>query len=150
MTGVQTCALPISKIASSFGKIGTLLATIGFPGIHYDTKRDGNTIRHQIKHMAYYFIIGPGDTFERDGWDYIENMCDHSPTSELPESFAGLSGGPMWGLHFDVDEAAEQFKLTDFALLGISFYQTAIEGEQRKLRAHYIKSVYGSAWKHLD
>ncbi len=139
-----------SKISSSFGKIGTLLATIGFPGIHYDTKRDRNTIRHQIKHMAYYFIIGPGDTFERDGWDYIENMCDHSATSELPESFAGLSGGPMWGLHFDVDETNEQFKLTEFALLGISFYQTAIEGEQRKLRAHYIRSIYGSAWKYLD
>ncbi len=138
-----------SRIASSFGKTGTLLATIGFPGVHYNTEIDGNTIRHQIRHMAYYFINAPGDTFERDGWDYIENMCDHSPSSELPQSFAGMSGGPIWGLHFDVDETNEQFKLTGFALLGISFYQTAIANEQRKLRAHYIRSIYDLAWKDL-
>ncbi|HEY1718818.1 MAG TPA: hypothetical protein VGH42_11085, partial [Verrucomicrobiae bacterium] len=138
------------KIASSFGKLGTLLATIGFPGVHYNTKIDGNTIRHQIRHMAYYFIIGPGDVFERDGWDYIENMCDYSPSSELPASFAGMSGGPIWGLHFDVDEVNEQFKLTEFALLGVSFYQTAIENNERKLRAHYINSIYNLAWKNLD
>jgi hypothetical protein len=61
-----------------------------------------------------------------------------------------MSGGPIWGLHFDVDEANEQFKLKEFALLGISFYQTAIENEERKLRAHYIKSIYDLAWKGLD
>jgi hypothetical protein len=138
-----------SIIASSFGKLGTLLATIGFPGIHHNTEIDGNTIRHQIRHMAYYFINGPGDTFERDGWDYIENQCDYSPSSELPQSFAGLSGGPMWGLHFEVDEANEQFKLTEFALVGICFYQTAIEDEQRKLRAHYISSIYERIWTDL-
>lgn len=139
-----------SQIAASYGKLGTLLATIGFPGIHYNTKIDGNTIRHQIRHMAYYFINGPADTFERDGWDYIENMCDYGPSSELPLSFAGMSGGPMWGLHFDVDEKNEQFTLAGFALLGISFYETAIENDMRKLRAHYIKSIYDLAWRHLD
>ncbi len=138
-----------ATVVAKFGKIGTLLATIGFPGVHYDTKREGNTIRHQIKHMAYYFLIGPGDTFERDGWDYIENMCDCGPSSELPDSFAGVSGGPMWGLHFNVDEASEQFALTDFALLGTVFYQTPIQGEERKLRAHYIKSIYELAWSHM-
>jgi hypothetical protein len=135
------------KIVSSFGKAGTLLATIGFPGVHHNTVIDGNVIRHQIRHMAYYFINGPGDTFQKDGWDYIENMCDYSPSSELPKSFGGMSGGPMWALHFEVDEANEQFKLSDFALIGISFYQTAIENEQRKLRAHYIRSIYEVAWK---
>ena len=74
-------------------------------------------------------------------------MCDYSPSSELPKSFGGMSGGPMWALHFEVDEANEQFKLSDFALIGISFYQTAIENEQRKLRAHYIRSIYEVAWK---
>ncbi len=139
-----------TQIAARYGKLGTLLATIGFPGVHYDTKIDGNTIRHQIRHMAYYFINGPGDIFEREGWDYIENMCDYGPASELPSSFAGMSGGPMWGLHFDVDEKNERFKLTDFALLGISFYESAIENNMRKLRAHYVKSIYDLAWKHLD
>jgi hypothetical protein len=137
------------KIATSFGKLGTLLATIGFPGVHYDTKIDGNTIRHKIHHMAYYFILGPGDVFEQDGWDYIENQCDISPSSELPPSFKGMSGGPIWGLHFDVDEKNEQFKLTEFALLGISFLEIVIENKERKIRAHFIKSIYDLAWRNL-
>lgn len=136
---------PIS-VKQNFGKIGMLLATIGFPGVHYDTEIDGNTIRHQIRHMAYYFINGPGDVVENDGWDYIENQCDYSPSTELPKSFEGMSGGPVWGLHFEVDEAKEEFRLTDFALVGITFYQTAVENEQRKLRAHYVRSIYDIAW----
>jgi hypothetical protein len=36
----------LERIVSSFGKLGTLLATIGFPGIHYNTEIDGHTIRH--------------------------------------------------------------------------------------------------------
>jgi hypothetical protein len=137
------------KIAASFGKLGTLLATIGFPGVHYDTKIDGNTIRHKIHHMAYYFILGPGDVFEQDGWDYIENQCDIGPSSELPPSFKGMSGGPIWGLHFDVDEKNEQFKLTEFALLGISFLEIVVENKERKIRAHFIQSIYDLAWRNL-
>lgn len=137
------------KIAASFGKLGTLLATIGFPGVHYDTKIDGNTIRHKIHHMAYYFILGPGDVFEQDSWDYIENQCDIGPSSELPPSFKGMSGGPIWGLHFDVDEKNEQFKLTEFALLGISFLEIVVENKERKIRAHFIKSIYDLAWRNI-
>ena len=100
--------------------------------------------------MAYYFLLGPGDVIERDGWDYIENQCDIDPASELPSSFKGMSGGQMWALHFEVDEKNEKFKLTDFALIGISFLEVVVENKERKIRAHYIKSIYDLAWKNLN
>lgn len=139
-----------AKIAATFGKLGRLLATTGFPGVHYDIKIDANVIRHQIRHMAYYFILGPGDVFDRDGWDYIENQCDYTPSSELPSSFKGMSGGPMWSLRFDVDENNEKFKLIDFALIGVCFFEIVIENKERKIRAHFIKSIYDLAWRNLN
>ena len=61
-----------------------------------------------------------------------------------------MSGGPIWGLHFDVDEKNEQFKLTEFALLGISFLEIVVENKERKIRAHFfIKSIYDLAWRNL-
>ena len=137
------------EVAENFGKLGMLLATTGFPGVHYNTRIDAQAVRHQIRHMAYYFLIGPGDVYERDGWDYIENQCDISSTSELPSSFKGMSGGPMWSLHFEVDEKHEKFKLTEFALVGISFFEVVVEDKERKIRAHYIKSIYDFAWKNF-
>ena len=100
--------------------------------------------------MAYYFILGPGDVFDRDGWDYIENQCDYTPSSELPSSFKGMSGGPMWSLRFDVDENNEKFKLIDFALIGVCFFEIVIENKERKIRAHFIKSIYDLAWRNLN
>lgn len=138
-----------AKIEASFGKLGTLLATIGYPGVHYNTKIDESVVRHQIRHMAYYFILGPGDVFEHNSWDYIENQCDISPSSELPSSFKGMSGGPIWGLHFEVDEKNQKFKLTEFALLGISFLEI-VDTTERKIRAHFIKSIYDLAWRNLN
>jgi hypothetical protein len=90
-------------LEEGFGKPGRLLASIGFPQIHYETEIESNTIRHQIRHMTYYFGIGPDDVFVRDGWDYIENHCSHGESSKLPESFAGMSGGPMWAVKWKID-----------------------------------------------
>ncbi len=137
------------EIEKEFGKPGRLLASIGFPEIHYATEIESNTIRHQIRHMTYYFGIGPDDVFERDGWDYIENHCSHGESSKLPESFAGMSGGPMWAVKWKIDEINGQWSLIQFALVGIIFYETVISSDELRLRAHFIKSIYDLAWRNF-
>jgi len=141
------------EIKKGFGKKGTLFAVIGFPGVHQDTKREGLTIRHIIKHMAYYFVIKPGNTFERDGWDYIEGDCEYfnqrDALGQLPDTFAGVSGGPVWGLQLHRDKPDGKITLADHALIGIAFLQTPIKRKRRQLRAHFIRSIYETAWSKM-
>lgn len=138
------------EIMEAFGTIGTPLASIGYPGLYYDTKINGNSIHHTVHHMTYYFAIGKDDVFERDGWDYIESTCYYGPLHELPTSFQGVSGGPVWGLHIRKDKEDGHLTVLRSALIGITFYQTAIQNDERRLRAHFIKSIYDLAWKNLD
>lgn len=140
----------LAQLKSDFGIVGTPLAAIGFPGVHYDTSIEGCTIHHSIRHMAYYFAIGPNAVFEREGWDYIDNNCWYGGSSELPASFEGMSGGPVWGLQLKLNEADGSFRLIGSALIGITFYETGVQNEDRQLRAHFIKSIYDLAWRNLN
>jgi hypothetical protein len=119
----------------------------GFPEVHYETYVEGSTIHHKIRHMAYYFGLGPDDVFENDGWDYIENHCSHGESSKLPKSFSGMSGGPVWSVKWGIDETNGQWSLTTFALVGIIFYETVISSDELRLRSHFIKSIYDLAWR---
>ena len=141
--------LPPSEIIEAFGLVGTPIVRIGFPGFHYHTRTDGNSAHHEIRHMAYFFSIAEGDVFEREGWDYVESTCYYGDSHELPPSFAGLSGGPVWGMQLRRDKAGGQFSLTRSALVGITFYQTGMNNRERRLRSHFIKSIYELAWGSL-
>jgi hypothetical protein len=139
-----------AEIISAFGTIGTPLASIGYPGLYYDTIICGSTVHHTVHHMTYYFAIGKGDVFERDGWDYIESTCYYGPSHELPISFQGVSGGPVWGMQIRKDKGDGHLSVLRPALIGITFYQTAIQNDERRLRAHFIKSIYDLAWQNLS
>jgi hypothetical protein len=138
------------QIMEGFGTIGTPNASIGFPAFHHDTKFNGNSFHHTARHMAYYFAIGKGDVFERDGWDYLESTCYYGGSHELPPYFKGVSGGPVWGMQLRRDKADGHFSLVRSALIGITFYQTAIQNSECRLRAHFIKSIYNLAWRNLS
>jgi len=138
-----------AEIMEHFGTIGTPVASIGYPGLYYDTRISGDSLQHKIHHMTYYFAIGKDAIIERDGWDYIENTCYYGPSHELPATFEGVSGGPVWGMHIRKDKADGHLTVLRSALIGISFYQTAIENDERRLRAHFIKSIYDLAWRNL-
>jgi len=139
-----------SKIAEDFGKIGDPFVFTGFPGVHQETKIEGNTVRHNIKHMTYYYKIAQDSIRDNDGWDYIEGNCWYGKKSELPETFGGVSGGGVWGLKASFNETNGLLKLTDYALVGIAFLETPIKNKKRRLRAHFIKSIYDLAWKELE
>ena len=136
-------------VMRQFGNFLTPIATAGFPGVHHNTVRDGNMIRQQIKHMIYYNAIGKNDVHEKDGWDYLDTRILYANNPGLPASFAGVSGGPVWGMELHRDKGDGQISIRKHALVGITFYETYRKGDEGWLRAHFIKSIYDLAWKNL-
>lgn len=140
------------EVLSEFGKEGTPIVSIGFPQVDYQTEilPDTNTINHRIRHMTFSNVIQNGDFYERDGWDYLESNMYYGGTPDLPATFRGVSGGPVWGMHIKKDKSDGRFSITKSALIGITFYQTKLKGDERRLRAHFIKSIYDLAWRDFD
>ncbi len=137
-------------IKKDFGGTGTWLASVGFPELYYDTRIDGNSIHHAARHMTYITAIQDGDVFERDGWDYIEVNFDYNSSDDLPFSFAGVSGGPVWCMQLRKHKADGHISIEKSALCGILFYETGKQNNEQRLRAHFIKSIYDLAWKTLS
>jgi hypothetical protein len=134
------------KITEDFGKVGTAVASIGFPCCDYRTEITGNDIHHTLRHMAFLGAIGEGSVVIHDGWDYLESTVDYTGKGELPQSFGGVSGGPVWGMQLKKVKD-DSFEITQSALVGISFYQTALVDKKRSVRSHFINSIYKLAWE---
>jgi|SRR5665213_645031 len=134
-------------IEQKFGKVDMPFTVVGFPGAYHQTKVDGKTTRKIIKHMAFYYAIGSDGISERDGWDYIEANNWYGGNNELPKSFKGVSGGPVWGLQIKMDKNNGQLSLKSFSLIGIAFLQIRMTKKKLRVRAHFIKSIYDIAWK---
>lgn len=136
-------------VIEDFGKIGTPFAVVGFPGVHYRLKNDDNIPRHQIKHMAYFYAIGEKSIFNRGEWDYVEANCRYDDDNELPETFGGVSGGPLWAMHIARNNSNMSLEVKKFALIGIAFVETPIKERERQIRGHFIKSIYDVMWGKL-
>ena len=139
-------------VLDEFGKEGTPVVSIGFPQVDYQTEIQSktNTINHRIRHMTFSNVIQKGDIFERDGWDYLESNMWYGGTPDLPPTFRGVSGGPVWGMHIRKNKSDGRLTIEKSSLIGITFYQTAMKGDERRLRAHFIKSIYDLAWQNFD
>lgn len=122
------------------------MGMIGFPEVDADTKIANNSIVREVKHMTFMNATY-GDSFlEKDGWDYIDGVCDYSGSSDLPDTFGGVSGGPVWGMKIRRKNSTQEFSIESSALVGIVFYEGRIKEGIRKVRAHYIDSIYTRAW----
>jgi len=139
-----------SDIMQDFGHPYTPIASIGYPEVNYNTIRDRNLVRHQVRHMVYENAIQDGDVFERDGWDYLDTSVWYPGSPGLPASFAGVSGGPVWGMRLVQHKSDGNISIEKHALIGITFYETYRKGDEGRLRAHFINSIYDLAWKNLD
>jgi hypothetical protein len=141
---------PVSEVMSAYRKPLTPMCSIGFPSVHYNTRRDGNVIRHQVKHMLYDNAIKEGDIFEHEGWDYLDSTIWYPGDADLPPSFSGMSGGPVWGMELGRNKADRKIEIRKYALIGITFYEIFRNGDEGRLRAHFIKSIYELAWRNFD
>ena len=111
------------EVEREFGKIEMPFTVVGFPGVYHQRRAEGKNTRQIIKHMAYFYTIGPKSVRARDGWDYIEAKNWYSRNHELPDSFKGVSGGPVWGLQIKKDKNDGHLSLKKFSLIGIAFLQ---------------------------
>lgn len=138
-------------IQQAFGGTGMPFTVVGFPGeYHQPPKSDGRTIRVRIKHMTYFYAIAPDSISTRGGWDYIEAQNWYGKNNDLPNSFEGVSGGPVWGLQIKRDKVTGQLILKKFSLIGIAFLQVRLSKKKLRVRAHFIKSIYDIAWRNMS
>ena len=135
------------EVLAKWGQPQTPLASMGYPEVDYFTKIDLNHIHHQLKNMLYANAIGEGDIHTRNGWDYIDLGCTYTETNDLPDSFTGVSGGPVWSLDVRRRKETGELVFKGFALVGIKFFQTPTENQHCKLRAHFVRSIYEVAWQ---
>lgn len=131
---------------TKYGKPLTPIVTAGFPAVYSSSVRDGLRIRQQLKHMIYQNAIKDGAVFERRGWDYLDSTMYYGGNPDLPDSFGGVSGGPVWGMELGRNKSDGKWTLRDHALIGITFYEIFRKGDEGSLRAHFIKSIYDLAW----
>jgi hypothetical protein len=138
-----------SDVLKEFGQPLMPAATVGFPEVDYNTIQEGNRVRIQLRHMIYDNAIKEGSAFEKDGWDYLDSTIWYPGDAGLPTSFAGVSGGPVWGMELKHHKSDGHISIEKHALIGITFYQVFRKGDEGKLRAHFIKSIYDMAWKNF-
>jgi hypothetical protein len=138
------------EIFQEFGRNGSPILVAGYPDYSYKTRIEGTTIHHAVRHMGYSFVIRPGNVFLEDGWDYLKNTYWYGPKNELPASFSGMSGGPIWGLKLRQHEDTGDVSLLKSALIGINFCEYGIQNNEQTVHAHFIKSIYELAWENLE
>jgi hypothetical protein len=136
-----------SKVLGKFGNAGTPIAAVGFPEVYYSQVTDGQRVKHQVRHMTYYNAIKDENIFTRDGWDYLDSTIWYPGSEGLPSSFEGVSGGPVWGMELCLNKADGSVTIADSALIGITFYEIYRRGDEGRLRAHFIRSIYDLAWQ---
>jgi hypothetical protein len=140
----------VDEIIGDFGSEGTPIVSIGFPQIDYQTTIEKpNIINHRVRHMTFSNVIQKRDLIEHEGWDYVESNMWYGGTPDLPATFSGVSRGPVWGMKLSKNNSDGQINIDKYALIGITFYQTELKGDERRLRAHFIKSIYDLAWRNL-
>jgi hypothetical protein len=137
-------------LQTNFGYIGAPFVVTGYPGVYHKAEREENIIRKQIKHMTYLYAIRPRSILQDDGWDYIEANNWYGPNNDLPKTFAGVSGGPIWGLQVTMSKRTRQLRLERFALIGIAFLQIPFRKTTLRVRGHFIKSIYTRAWENWN
>ncbi|MBI5966716.1 MAG: hypothetical protein HY882_02505 [Deltaproteobacteria bacterium] len=77
-----------------------------------------------------------------EGFDYLEVGARYDANYQGPQSFQGFSGGGLWQLLIVQDHASGP-RIVDRILSGVAFYQSALEGEIRRLTCHGRRSIYG-------
>lgn len=136
----------VNGLLREFTAEGTLLASLGFPEERCTTTPISDGFRRVCYHLICNHVIEKGDIIERDGWDYVQSKCFYCDENNLPQSFGGTSGGGIWAMQVVKDNEAGKLSIRKRALVGVSFYQTKIEADERYVRGHFIKSIYDVAW----
>ena len=137
----------VEEIRPNFAEVGNLIASTGFPEVYCNTKIDGRDIHRLAHHETAINVISEDSVEERDEWDYLSVTCDYSGSPNLPKTFEGFSGGGIWSMQLRKNRETEQISIDRSALVGVTFYQTERLDDKRKLRGHFIRTIYEVAWE---
>lgn len=122
------------------------IANLGYPEHRYELlKRTKNEVRINVTLVAGAGALQSKDIEKRGPWDFIKCPIDYRAYPHLPRKYNGMSGWGIWSVLFTKKEA--QFEIQDFALIGVTYYQTAIRRGLCVLRGHFIRSIYQQAWR---
>jgi hypothetical protein len=135
-----------NDVNKEFVKNGYVLANSGFPEADYEIMITKDSIYEKIKFMSFISVIDKDHIEYVNEWDFINSVCNYANAKEVPQSFAGLSGGGIWAVRLKFNEDMKEWDVHDIALIGMTFYQSLIENKKRFLRGHFIDSIYNRAW----
>ena len=116
-------------------------------GVAHEWTSDAEPERGYKRVKIFRGMCGSGKVIgeqTRDGWDYINFGAKYGPGYEGPHSFEGCSGGGLWQIVIGKSETGEAV-VTETVLLGVAFYQCAVEDGTRVIRCHGRRSIYGPA-----
>ena len=137
----------VDTLLREFGTEGLLLAWVGFPEERCETISLPSGFRRRGYYLTCPNVIQQGDIIEKSGWDYIQSKCFYCDENDLPKSFGGASGGGIWSIRVIRDEITRKLVIGKRALVGVAFYETGIEKNERYIRGHFIRSIYDVAWR---
>jgi hypothetical protein len=135
-----------NKVNEEFVIHGDILVNSGFPEEDYKIETVNNLIFSKVRLMVFISDMSDCHIEDIDGWDYIKSDCNYTRAQGLPRSFAGLSGGGIWSIKLKFNETTKEWDIHDFALIGMTFYESPIENDARFLRGHFVESIYNRAW----
>ena len=135
------------EVQPAFGRIQMPFCVNGYPGEYHQKIVEKKMIRQDLKHMTYFYVNGCDSVSAPDEWDYIE--AKDKKGEGLPSSFHGMSGGPVWGLRIK-KLSKTSFKLSGYSLIGINLSQTESGEDDISVRAHFIHSIYDTAWRNIQ
>jgi hypothetical protein len=114
-------------------------------GVVYEGMQELGTVDQFEGVKGYWGLCGIGSNpkeLSADGYDYLDiDVSYNPPSSDLPASFQGLSGGGVWQVLFKRDAEGTIMPI-EYILSGVVFYETAMRNNQRNLRCHGGDTVY--------
>ena len=90
-------------------------------------------------------FTSPDRQYAAGGFDYVEVGAHHTREDGSPGSFGGASGGGLWKvpLRGIRDKNGHlQMVAGDPVLAGVIFYQSALDGDYRRIKCHGPRSLY--------
>jgi len=137
----------VKALMRKYGKPTVPICFVGFPEEDYACHVKDKSIYVNHRHMTYFGVIEKGDICEHDGWDYLESKFNYNQSKELPDSFAGVSGGALWAVELRGGETkSDPITIRKAVLIGVTFYEIYRKRNIARLRAHFIRSIYELAW----
>ncbi|HTQ32476.1 MAG TPA: hypothetical protein VMI53_14800, partial [Opitutaceae bacterium] len=135
-----------AAVLGNFATPGTCMVCIGYPSVYQETEvKDGHIVKNKGEIHAFLGFLKRGAWQRRGAWDFAQISANYNSSPTLPANFEGVSGGGFWTIRFLKENGV--IKIGRICFMGVAFYQTPLKNGKRRIRAHFVRSVYSTAWQ---